>query len=871
MPGYLTHTKVLIDTVDWLSDIEDTLQQRLWDKKPLSDLEKTILGRARTVRQLLRYKAHMDEAFKPVLPWAGPFANIRLSDSEEKADKKGFGAGHFISQHAFTGALGPDFPGAANIVAINQRWVHHTLHWGSAKYPWVKAGSTKFIFNALDQVLALPGAAAGKPSPSQTAVPGLSELTAFVMGYCSSVAAHVILHPFVSFVQKMNSSLRHFDVENALDAQLAIGFFQKSDLNSGDSWTRYFLSERSDWTPVLELMLQTFNATYDGPAPSDPLCALPTVDELKKQFPNLETLIKQSPDIEKALARYQGYDKLFDALASPLAGAVAKQQFDQAKGLKDFLTGYRCRVPKLDRDFLEDGWRNTLKWAIDEGYDKGPAIFRWFWFFLLAFEGWYVVFKNVSGLSSFSTILETVTFGAVKHPDSPDIAKDNLDSWQDKGIASPTLYLDPIASSYDPGITNVLTIFNLLITGLGPVWDGIFGQGTGGFGESTTGEKVWKVSEIVYKVGSKGISEIWPKATESNVFKVIDFLVSFTLDTLDALVFGARDEKTGKEGDVLGRQLWYLQLMRWPFHFVACFVALAVKHGQKGDDGKRESSYTFWDFLFSQVFALFASVLLVFWRKEFENRILGVAGARWPTTNTQPIWPYLLTAPSDSLQKLTDGMATVKVLLFSDAALQQPAGAVNRLYPDNKKAYPADGDGAQEFGSGYSLLKLFDRTKYLSGLLSMTAIHYSTSAATDKKAVRDIFDDWNLDYRTEVEWKMLMETVDGKPGLLEATETWWSDVKANRASDRTVLNRLQSFFGTKQTTGTKAGGVKVSLQYEDGSPMGNAQFEAEFGDMRVPGQTDESGVALIDAPSELGDTYRIYLVSYPQQQVVRGA
>src|SRR5689334_17280165 len=133
MPGYLTHAKVLIDTVDWLSDIEDTLQKRIWDKKPVSDLENTILARARTVRQLLRYKAHMDEAFKPALPPAGPIANIHPSDSEEKSGKA-TGAGHLIAQHAFTGTLAADFPGAANILAINQRWVYHTMHWGSAKY-----------------------------------------------------------------------------------------------------------------------------------------------------------------------------------------------------------------------------------------------------------------------------------------------------------------------------------------------------------------------------------------------------------------------------------------------------------------------------------------------------------------------------------------------------------------------------------------------------------------------------------------------------------------------------------------------------------------------------------------------------------------
>jgi hypothetical protein len=892
MPGYLTHTKVLIDTVDWLSDIENNLQKRISDKKqPLSELEKTILERARAVRQLLRSKPQMDVLFPPKFGPAAPVANIHDTDSEEKfwqdVPPSEFGAGkssamrHAISQHAYTGSLGPDFPGAAYILAINQRWVYHTMHWGSAKYPWVKAGSVPFIFNALDQALAVPGAAGGKGSGFRPPT-GLPEFTAAVMGHCSSVAAHVILNPFIQFALTNDKSLTPFDIQNALDAQLAVGFFQRDDMNSGASWTHYYLENSDDWPPLLELYLAAFNATYQGPNPSDTMCsAFPSIAELKAKFAQtLPDLLKQFPDLEKALAHYQGYGRLFDALA-PVAGAVAKQGFDQAPGVKDLLSGYRCRVPKLDRNFLEDGWRNTLHWAIQRGYDHtswssllplpGRAVFPWYWLVLLWFEAWYVVYKTVRGLSHFSTILEIITFGAVKHPDSQSIADQNKKDWQEQGLGNPWLYLDPFADSYDPGIFNIFTIFNVLVAGLPfNIWNGWFGKGTADSSESTTGEKWYKRGEYAYKIGSKAFGEIWPKVTESNGFKIIDFVISFVFDTLDAMVVGARDEATGKEGDILGTQLWFLQLMRWPFHFLACLLALIVKSKEKGDAGKTETSYTFWDFLFSLIFAGLAAFLL---RNQLEKRILGVAGVRWPTRNVFPVLPYLTIAPAGNLKRLSSGMATMRVQVYPDGALQQPPGASNPVYPDDKtpKAYPSDGSGAQSFaGATYDLLQLFDRTKYLSGLMCMTAIRYTDAAADEKKKLRQVFDDWNLDYRTEAEWKTLMETVDGKPGLLEATEKWWTAVQSPQpaAVDSKVLNRLQGFFGLKQTTGTK-GGKKVTLQYEDGSPMRNAQFEAVFGDTHVPGQTDDSGVALIDGPQDQGDTYRLVLVSYPQQQTVK--
>ena len=89
--------------------------------------------------------------------------------------------------------------------------------------------------------------------------------------------------------------------------------------------------------------------------------------------------------------------------------------------------------------------------------------------------------------------------------------------------------------------------------------------------------------------------------------------------------------------------------MLWPFFFVACLVALCVKSAQKGSDGKRETSYTIWDFFISQAFAIFASSLLVFGFKQFEKRIIGVAGVQWPSIDTKAIDTYLKLADDGKL------------------------------------------------------------------------------------------------------------------------------------------------------------------------------------------------------------------------------
>ena len=61
--------------------------------------------------------------------------------------------------------------------------------------------------------------------------------------------------------------------------------------------------------------------------------------------------------------------------------------------------------------------------------------------------------------------------------------------------------------------------------------------------------------------------------------------------------------------------------------------------------------------------------------------------------------------------------------------------------------------------------------------------------------------------------------------------------------------------------------IELSLQYEDQSPMADAEFEAVFGDQRVQGRTDEGGNAIVRIPAGEEETFRLFLLSFPERYV----
>jgi hypothetical protein len=64
--------------------------------------------------------------------------------------------------------------------------------------------------------------------------------------------------------------------------------------------------------------------------------------------------------------------------------------------------------------------------------------------------------------------------------------------------------------------------------------------------------------------------------------------------------------------------------------------------------------------------------------------------------------------------------------------------------------------------------------------------------------------------------------------------------------------------------------IPIQLLYEDNSPMANAEFEAVFDDVKVPGKTDADGRAVIVRPEDAGPTFELFLNSFPEQFIYPG-
>lgn len=61
--------------------------------------------------------------------------------------------------------------------------------------------------------------------------------------------------------------------------------------------------------------------------------------------------------------------------------------------------------------------------------------------------------------------------------------------------------------------------------------------------------------------------------------------------------------------------------------------------------------------------------------------------------------------------------------------------------------------------------------------------------------------------------------------------------------------------------------LTIQLLYEDLSPMADAEFEAVFGDQRTQGLTDAEGRAIIEVPPGGEQTFRLFLLSFPESYV----
>ncbi len=900
MPGYLTHAMILIETEKWLGDVEESLKGRVSAGQGLSELERKVLDLAEKTRKYLRYEP------SPTISDLPPAAPAVIDN----------GIGNGISQYAFAGSIGPDFPAASNILVLNQRWAYDTLHKGSPRRAWEKAGTTEFITKAIDSIAYVVGTVnldrdqkfyrigtAGEPSASLVSE-FKKPMMSYIIGHLSAIATHVIVHPFVNYWvwKEDNADHRLFEIE--IDAQVAKGYFQREDLHSGQNLEDYFLDDGYGIDVLMELYFRAFRDTY-GTRPSETMCAFPSFDELKTRFPALEDIIKTYPELANRLNLYHGYDTLLDNFTA-LDKHLLEHRIDEVDGLKGLLKDYPCKSPTLNKDFLYDGYKNTTNWAIDSGYDYAPRIwFRLFWSAAILAGGILAVKAVQSTTDDFSTLTETIipiitfTLAEFEHPDSQEVKQEKIAIWEEKGfLENPEMWLLALDKSYSRS-GHIFLPFSKLMTGI-PLWDGIFGQGTDGFFDVSGGKIAFNLTNIGYIIGTITLGEIAPKVAEHWLTRLLSLIAGSLFDFFGAIFIGARSEEHGVEGKVLDRELYILRLMIFPFYFLSCALVFSLKAERENDDGTRETGFSGWDLLCGLIFPGIAIGWLVWGQKVFDSRILNnVISIGWPDTSTSSISEFLPFSadPATGRNTFKENEGTefpVRLFPNTDDIMKSLNG--RRYYPQDedettawidraKKDEEARKQKSQESAKrDYKLKQLFDRAACFSALLAMAAVNYDEVERGDKERAKRIFQDWNLDYRTIPEWNDLMESVDlttgavvaprtgdAKPGLLEAASTWLKDIKDGTTSDPEVIDRLKEIFGLASTTaGGPNAGIGILLRYEDNSPMADAEFEAVFGDQRVRGRTDGTGTATINIPVENAETFRLFLLSYPERLVAGG-
>ena len=791
---------VLIETVNWLAELEAVLSKR--EKLgSLSKLEATILKRARETREYLRY---VPSTTSTALPPAFP----------AKIDNK---VGDGISQYAFAGTLGTDFPGAAAITALNQRWVFHTMHNGSNRRALRKAGTTDFVVNFIDGLSDIAAPEERRPMMS------------YVLGHVSTVATHVLLHPFINHQAWKVKKLDHFELETQIDARLAISYFKRDDLNSGQSWSYYYLNEDDQIDRLMERYLKAFEKTYRSVEPLETTCALPPAKDLKAHFSALEKSILKPPyqDLEATFSRFPGYEKTL----TRFTGLEEKLDEEQNKSFRDFLDDFECQYAKLDRDFLADGYKNTVRWALDLGYDQSAPHFIRLMLVLGIFgAGFYVLWSVWGSTAEFSTM-----FG-IKPEEDAEVAADNLQKWEEGGFfANERMYFDSLSKS-NSAASLLFTIFSFLMTGPPIIpWKGIFGQGVP---ETHTWPKVFKaLNFLIFTVGFTVLGEVFPKVTNewwfrwfvsflpANVASAYGISLNLGVPSIEKneeapfpsfdLSFSQNLEARGIQRDKLGAELWKAQYILAGLYFLSCMFAFGVKSSISDANGREKVRSPF-DYLLGLAFFTAIGAILVI-DGVLDTFILDrVAHVKWPKILTQYADQFLTvnTDPKVKGAFKNNGSTGFAVSLFKlgdkDSFPQDDAAAwVERTIKDEEARSKASVDSDKK---DYKLNQLFERTKYFSGLLAMAAVNYDLVGAQEKEKARRVFRDWNLDYRTDDEWNDLMETVGQKPGLLEAVEEWWKSFDPETGDQPPVLtpeattrrnaavSRLEEAFGIATPT-----------------------------------------------------------------------
>jgi hypothetical protein len=715
MPGYLTAIKTLIDADAWLGKIVETLGP----DPGKSPLENQMVVLATKVRDYFRFTydaAAVNEHFPPTRP-------VQIDNQP----------GSGLSKYAVTGALGPDLPAAANILAVNQRWISDTMHKGSPRRAWQDAGTTTFVTaplsaNMVKSILVSLNTPDGQiyplvtgedQGPSEQLVKELKKpYFALMLGHLTSIATHVIVNPFLNQWAWTHTTATRQQFSVQVDAMLAKAYFHRTDLHSGPSWSDYL---HADFWPhndptmdfIAETYAQAFQSTY-GSIPKETLCALPAEKDLIKQFPKLEQVLQDNPGLRDEFTKYVGHDDItaHDNLSKNLeknwpqpAGHLAKAALDGIDGLSAILDRYQCLAARPERDFFADGVRNTRNWALDAGYDHGPIYVSLFMTLLVTLGAVNPIeFVNKSGLGVvFSVWDNTVNFGG-----DDQVKADNQKAWIDAGLANDRIWFDFIDDAYG-ACAIPCWLYNALLSGIKiPKWlPGIrplaeyLGLTDGFFGQGSDAIDPWYVGPFVFVNDFLGPLFLFPYVLQGWVAKwyreglngwlkwIFLLGVNIGFDALEELwlsrgtqpfhgIFSAKER--GANGDEIGLKIWYLRLWMTSFYALSAVSVFGLKAGDKPRTS--EDSLGAGYYLLSLVSTSVFIGYFIWGRSAFEREMVETfAGVDWPDTDYSLLESLVDSDIELRNPRLLDGIGdTFKVALFSADQMKQINGKL--YYPD---------------------------------------------------------------------------------------------------------------------------------------------------------------------------------------------
>jgi len=639
--------------------------------------------------------------------------------------------GNGLSKYAMIGAIGMDFPINGYVFALNRDWVSRTMRLGAPRRAYVDANSTEFVLNFIK---ALNDTGVGLNAEQQRA------MRSYALGHLAGVAADVVLQPAINSWAWSDTNTDHVDQHTfkvQLDARVAHGFFQRDHLHQGQEWEDYFLGNGEftrDTEKLPKVFLKAFTDTYGGTRPREAICA-----------------------------------------------------------------GTSCRAPEITEDFIKDGYANTKGWAIGVGYDQSP----WYWY------KWMLgIFVLAGGMVSVALVWNsTSTY--------------NIDAWRrGEGFGTERLWHDMLSNANCWGGVVYYPFTWLAKFPLG--WDGIFGPGAIGATERPGG----KAFVVIFKGILDVLSFVFDRTLDiagaadrsgaffSNVDPVVQepyvrwprFGVALLLELLKTFWIDMESVEDGEEGDKLAfTMFWPVKVASFGTYLVSLLIVFGAKNARKNDDEvTTEDTGSGWDYLIGLICP--TVFILAAWKWGlFEDYVLEqVAGARWPSTDTNHVDRFLPVATNGTRHFTAANATGFPVKLFSNTNQGVVTTDGREHYAEAAAASPWSSvrqrdDAARKEKSqsssrtDYKMNDLIDHAARLAGLLAMAAVNYDASNPTLRDSVKEIFKDWNLDYRTISEWDALTKESTGPDrGLLNAAAQWFDDLKNNSpTTDAQVLARIE--------------------------------------------------------------------------------